>query len=105
MTEKWINELKARLAKKEAQIAEAKERKERLIEEVRRHFGFKVDPRDERFKEMLTQKEKEDKKRKKAAKKQARADKLLAALSTGNANSAGKEMKTKSDAETPADIA
>jgi hypothetical protein len=38
-----------------------------MVEEVRRHFGFKLDTRDERFKEMLEQKEKEYKKKQKKA--------------------------------------
>jgi len=82
-TGQWEKELIAKLAKKEATVLEAKERKERLMEEVRRHFGFKVDTKDEKFKEMLEQKEKEDKKRKKEAKKKERADKLMAKLMEG----------------------
>ncbi|KAI5630956.1 growth arrest and DNA-damage-inducible proteins-interacting protein 1 domain-containing protein [Phthorimaea operculella] len=46
---------------KESEAKAAKEKKERLVEEVRRHFGFKLDPRDERFQEMLAR-EKEQKK-------------------------------------------
>jgi hypothetical protein len=41
--------------------------KYRLVEEERRHFVFKLDTRDEQ--EMLEQKEKEDKKKQKLAKK------------------------------------
>lgn len=76
--DKWIEELNAKVAKKEAEALVARERKERLMEEVRRHFGFQISPKDERFKEMLAQKDKEEKKRKKAAKKQARDEKMLA---------------------------
>lgn len=72
----WSTELRAKIAKKEAELEAARLRKERLVEEVRRHFGFKISPHDERFKEMLVQKEKEDKKKKKEAKKQARMEKL-----------------------------
>ncbi|XP_012279676.1 growth arrest and DNA damage-inducible proteins-interacting protein 1 [Orussus abietinus] len=70
--DKWLAELQAKIAKKEADVLAAKARKDRLMEEVRRHFGFKIDPRDERFKEMLEKKEKEDKKKKKEARKQQR---------------------------------
>lgn len=42
------------------------------MEEVRRHFGFKIDSRDERFKELLEQKEKEERKKAKEAKKKVR---------------------------------
>lgn len=72
----WTAELKAKIAKKEAELEAARLRKARIVEEVRRHFGFKISPHDERFKEMLAQKEKEEKKKKKEAKKQARMDKL-----------------------------
>lgn len=73
----WKAELTAKIAKKEAALEAARLHKERLVEEVRRHFGFKISPHDERFKEMLAQKEKEEKKKKKEAKKQARLNKLL----------------------------
>lgn len=78
----WKAKLHEKIAQKEAQLEAAKREKDRLVEEVRRHFGFKISPHDERFKEMLAQKEKEEKKKKKAAKKQARIDKLaqLAAI-------------------------
>ncbi|CAD7081247.1 unnamed protein product [Hermetia illucens] len=78
--DQWKRELNAKIAKKEAEAQAAKERKERLIEEVRRHFGFKVDPRDDRFKEMLEQKEREDRKKTKEAKRKAKEDKMLAKL-------------------------
>jgi len=47
---------------------------------VRRHFGFKIDPRDERFKELLEQKEKEERKKAKEAKKKARQERITAKL-------------------------
>lgn len=58
----------------------AKERKDRLIEEVRRHFGYTIDPRDERFKEMLELKEKEQRKALKESKRQAKESKLMSKL-------------------------
>lgn len=42
-----------------------------------RHFGFKVDSRDERFKEMLEMKEREDKKRQKEAKRKLKEAKVM----------------------------
>lgn len=72
----WTAELNARVAKKEAELKAAKLRKDRLVEEVRKHFGFKISPNDERFKTMLEQKEKEEKKKKKEAKKKAKMEKL-----------------------------
>jgi len=47
---------------------------------VRRHFGFKIDPRDERFKELLEQKEKEERKKAKEAKKKARQERITTKL-------------------------
>lgn len=72
----WTAELNAKIAKKEAELEAARLRKERLVEEVRKHFGFKISLHDERFKEMLAQKEKEEKKKKKEAKKKAKLDRL-----------------------------
>lgn len=80
MVGKWEKELRAKLAKKEADVQAAKDRKARLVEEVRRQFGFAVDPRDERFKALLEQKEKEDKKLKKEAKKKERAARFLSSM-------------------------
>lgn len=79
---RWKEELDARIKKKEAEALAAKAKKDRLIEEVRRYFGYKVDPRDERFKEMLEKKEKEEKKLAKDAKKKAREAKLIARLTS-----------------------
>ncbi|EDV97380.1 GH14728 [Drosophila grimshawi] len=78
--EQWKADLNAKVEKRRADAAAAIERKERLIEEVRRHFGFKVDARDERFKEMLEQKEKEDKRKQKEAKRKVKEDKMMAKL-------------------------
>lgn len=76
----WTKELNAKIAKKEADAKAAKERKERLIEEVRRQFGFKLDSRDERFQELVAQKEKEDKKKQKEERRKIKEEKMLARL-------------------------
>jgi hypothetical protein len=62
------------------QIFSFQAKKDRLVEEVRRHFGFKIDPRDDRFKELLEQKEKEERKKAKEAKKKARQELVMARL-------------------------
>lgn len=77
----WIKEMKHKQEKKESETLLAKQRKEKLIEEVRRYFGYTVDPRDEKFKEMLEKKEKEQKKAMKEARKKAKEAKLLEKLS------------------------
>uniref|UniRef100_A0A182Q1F8 Large ribosomal subunit protein mL64 n=1 Tax=Anopheles farauti TaxID=69004 RepID=A0A182Q1F8_9DIPT len=78
--DQWTADLNARIEKKEAEARAAKERKDRLVEEVRRHFGFKVDPRDERFQEMLAQKEREDRKKVKEAKRKEKEEKMMEKL-------------------------
>lgn len=78
--DQWTRELNDRIIKKEAEAKAAKERKERLVEEVRRQFGFKMDTRDERFQEMLALKEKEDRKKQKEAKRKLKEEKMLAKL-------------------------
>ncbi|XP_011870394.1 PREDICTED: stress response protein nst1 [Vollenhovia emeryi] len=74
--DQWAAELNAKVNKKKADLEAARLRKERLVEEVRKHFGFKISFNDERFKAMLEQKEKEEKKKKKEAKKKAKMDKF-----------------------------
>ncbi|ENN73920.1 growth arrest and DNA damage-inducible proteins-interacting protein 1 [Dendroctonus ponderosae] len=78
--EQWKRELYAKIAKKEGEALEAKMRKDRLVEEVRRHFGYTVDPRDDRFKEMLEKKEKEQRKSLKEARKKAREEEMVKKL-------------------------
>jgi len=75
--EDWKNDLQNRIAKKENEAKAAKERKERLMEEVRMHFGYTVDPRDEKFKAMFEKKEKDEKKALKEERRKAREESLL----------------------------
>lgn len=72
----WTAQIKAKLVKKEAELQAARQRKTRMVEEIRKHFGFQISPHDERFKEMLAKKEKEEKKKKKEAKEQSKMEKL-----------------------------
>lgn len=76
----WKKELQEKIAKTEAEALAAKEKRDRLIEEVRRHFGYKVDPRDEKFKEMLVLKEKEQRKAEKKIRVEERERKAIAKL-------------------------
>ncbi|KAL1492243.1 hypothetical protein ABEB36_012722 [Hypothenemus hampei] len=78
--EQWKRDLQAKIEKSQSEAMEAKLRKERLIEEVRRHFGYTVDPRDERFQELLEKKEKEQKKQMKEARKKEKEAKLVKKL-------------------------
>lgn len=90
----WMKEIDNRKAKKEEEARVAKERKDRLIEEVRRHFGFALDPRDDRFKEMLAAKEKEQKKAMKEKKRQEKEAKLIAKLVDANDSKEEKKSET-----------
>lgn len=96
--DQWKADLRNKIAKKESEALAAKQRKDRLIEEVRRHFGFNVDPKDERFKELLEQKEKEDKKKQKEVKKKQKEEKMMAKLveKTSNSENIEEEKPTKS---------
>lgn len=78
----WLKEVKEKASKKLHEAQEAKEKKEKLIEEVKKHFGYKIDPKDERFKEMLVKREKEEKKKIRDEKKKIRDEKLLNYLKT-----------------------
>ncbi|XP_028173726.1 growth arrest and DNA damage-inducible proteins-interacting protein 1 [Ostrinia furnacalis] len=81
----WKKDLQDKLAKKMADAQAAKVKKERLVDEVRRHFGFTLDPRDERFQEMLAKREKEQKKLEKMARKEAKEKQMIAKLQQKNA--------------------
>lgn len=93
--DQWKKDLQARLNKKMADALAAKAKKDRLIDEVRRHFGFKLDPKDERFQEMLAKREKEQKKVEKQAKRDAKEKLMLAKLQQKNA-----ELSEKSEVKT-----
>lgn len=90
--DQWTSELNAKVAKKEADAKAARARKDRLVEEVRRQFGFKVDARDERFQELLAQKEKEDKKKQKEAKRKQKDERMLAKLQETTEVAANKDV-------------
>jgi len=97
--DQWTAELKARIAKKEAELEAARLRKERLVEEVRRHFGFKISPHDERFKTMLAQKEKEEKKKKKEAKKKAKMDRLTSMVQDISKDASQEQVTDSTDSK------
>ena len=82
---------------KDARVA--KERKDRLIEEVRRHFGYTIDPRDERFKEMLEAKEKEQRKALKESKRQVKETKLMTKLMDTKAGKENSEDSVELETE------
>ncbi|XP_023214241.1 growth arrest and DNA damage-inducible proteins-interacting protein 1-like [Centruroides sculpturatus] len=76
----WMREFEIRKQKKEAEAKAQKLRKQKLIEDVQEYIGYKMDPKDERFQEVLQMKEEEEKKVKRKLKKQEREQKMLAML-------------------------
>lgn len=103
--DQWVGELNAKVAKREADAQAARDRKDRLVEEVRRQFGFKMDARDDRFKDLLAAKEKEDKKRQKEEKRKQKDDRMLAKLQEQIATPEAKKPEVaakKPEAETVA---
>ncbi|KAF5294630.1 hypothetical protein FQA39_LY02762 [Lamprigera yunnana] len=74
---KWKLDLKNKIEKKESDALIAKEQKEKLVEEVRRHFGYTVNPHDEKFIELLEKKEKEQQKARKEARKKLKEEKMM----------------------------
>lgn len=84
---KWINDLNSRIAKKQADILEAKKHKERLIEEVRNELGYTVSVHDETFKAAMAAKEKEERKKLKDAKKKLKEEKKMAKLNKNSETS------------------
>ncbi|XP_012524969.1 growth arrest and DNA damage-inducible proteins-interacting protein 1 [Monomorium pharaonis] len=94
--DQWTAELNTKIAKKEAELEAARLRKERMVTEIRKHFGFKISPDDEKFKAMLAQKEKEEKKKKKEAKKQAQLEKLTNMIQKMTNEPASQEQATTS---------
>lgn len=94
--DKWKEDLEQRLAKKEAEARAAKEKRERMIEDIRRQFGFRLDPRGAKFKELVDQKEQEEAKARKKLKKQRRQEQLLEKLKQDTAQLTEEEtQKTK----------
>lgn len=65
------------------------------MEEVRQHFGYYVDPKDEKFQELLQKKEKEEKKAAKEAKKKAKQERMIAEIEHKSASAKKQENSTE----------
>uniref|UniRef100_A0A915B1M4 Large ribosomal subunit protein mL64 n=1 Tax=Parascaris univalens TaxID=6257 RepID=A0A915B1M4_PARUN len=66
--------------KAEKEKSEKEEKLERRIREIQEYFGYWIDPKDPRFEVMLAQKEAEEKKAEKLARRQAAEKKRIAAV-------------------------
>lgn len=98
--DKWMADMQARVAKKEKEAREAKAKREMIMEEVRQHFGFKMDLRDPRFLALIEEKEKEAKKARKAERKKKQDAILVEKLQEQAAELAKKKEKdAKKNAE------
>merc|ERR1712106_278693 len=95
----WKKDVRDRVKTKEKAALESKEKKERLIEEVRQIFGFRIDPKDERFKQALEMKELEERKALKQARKLEKQKKMISKMQTivDQAASQGGEINESSD--------
>lgn len=90
----WKERIREKMIEKQKTAEVAKSERARLLEEVRRFFGYTIDPNDERFQIMLQHKENELLKQKRLEKKQKKEQqfmKQLAALEReGNPGEKGK---------------
>lgn len=93
----WMKELKDRKMKKEAVARAAQEKKDKLIEEVRQHFGYVVSMKDPKFQEMLEKKEKETKKAEKELKKKVKQDETTMKILAEANKQAAKTPTTATD--------
>lgn len=94
--EEHKKKIREKILSKIADAEEAKRKRDALLEEVKRHFGYTIDPKDEKFQLMLEQKEKEQKKLRKELKKKKREEFFmakLASLESGPENPSDKQTK------------
>lgn len=92
--EEWRERIRARMVERNEVAEQNKLERARLLEEVRRFFGYTIDPKDEKFQIMLAMKEREAAKEKRKEKKQQKEQQFLeklAALEVGNSSSSKKK--------------
>ncbi|XP_071118756.1 large ribosomal subunit protein mL64-like [Haliotis cracherodii] len=78
--EGWMKEYHQREQKRTEEVKERELKKKKLLDDAMAYFGYKVDPRDEKFKEMLEEKAKEEKRLAKQKKKETQTAKLMARI-------------------------
>ncbi|XP_064625623.1 large ribosomal subunit protein mL64-like [Lineus longissimus] len=77
-----IAQYEAKLRKKEADVRKSEERKKRLLEEAKEFFGYDIDYRDPKFKQLQELKEAEAKKLAKQKKKEEKLRRMTASLTS-----------------------
>lgn len=100
---KWMEDLNARVIKKEQEARVAKEKREQMLEDIRQELGFKIDFKDPRFKALMEKKELEAKKAKKAQRKQQREELLMAKLKEQAQETMEKSKENEKKKETKTD--
>lgn len=76
----WMDEFKQRRESKLMEAETQRVEKEKMLEEIRAYLGFRVDPKDERFQQIVEEKERERAKLAKAARKKEKIARDLAKL-------------------------
>ncbi|XP_043468616.1 growth arrest and DNA damage-inducible proteins-interacting protein 1 [Leptopilina heterotoma] len=79
--QKWKTELQNKINQKEAAENAARIKKEKMMEEIRQEFGFHLDPRTAKFKELMAKKQEDERKKKKSLKKEEKAARALRSMS------------------------
>ncbi|KAL3869745.1 hypothetical protein ACJMK2_042386 [Sinanodonta woodiana] len=77
---KWIAEYHKREEAKKQVQNEQEKKKQKLLDEARDYYGYSITPHDPKFKQMLEEKALEEKKAKKAMKKQYKTERAQAFL-------------------------
>lgn len=73
----FIKAFHEKQGKKAREAEESKQQKDKLFNEIRQHFGFNIDPHDEKFQEMMEIKKKEEAKKRRIEKKKQREESLI----------------------------
>ncbi|KAK3592902.1 hypothetical protein CHS0354_004128 [Potamilus streckersoni] len=80
MMPKWIAEYHKREAAKQLAQNEQEKKKQKLLDEARDYYGYSITPQDPKFRQMIEEKALEEKKAKKAMKKQQKTERAQAFL-------------------------
>jgi hypothetical protein len=94
--EQWKAKIRARMDERNEIAEAAKAEKARLLEEVRRYFGYTIDPKDEKFQIILAMKEREVAKEKRQERKKQKEQQFLEKLASLEVGTEFSSSKKKS---------
>ncbi len=97
--ENWKQKIREKMTQKATEMDKAKQERARILEEVRRYFGYTIDFHDEKFQIMLEFKEAELKKKQRDAKKKRKEEILMAKLAALESGNDPKDAKTSEEVE------